>query len=170
MKSIADTAGSAGHRPAAPMRFFLRMLPLILIATVHGWASLGGDVSTVQGDQAQMRASLNVTQHASYAVHEMKAGSGTLVREYVSPAGKVFGVAWRGPFPPNLQQVLGSYYDQYTAAQEQLREQPMRSHRAPVVIQTPGLVVVSTGHNGAYSGQAYVPEMLPANVNAKDIR
>jgi hypothetical protein len=32
---------------------------------------------------------------------------GTSVRRYVSPAGKVVAVAWKGPVMPDLRQVLG---------------------------------------------------------------
>ena len=62
-------------------------------------------------------------------MHEITTPSGTVVREYVSPDGKVFGVAWRGAFLPDFQQILGSYYGEFAKdAQAARRAQPGRSH------------------------------------------
>ena len=53
---------------------------------------------------------MRVTSSDTYTVHEMRASTGTTVREYVSASGKVFGVAWEGPTLPDLRQVLGVYF------------------------------------------------------------
>jgi hypothetical protein len=90
-----------------------------------------------------------------------------VVREYVSPAGKVFGVAWQGPRIPDLRQLLGAYYAQYESAASAARSV---RHRGPLLIQEPGLVVQSGGHMRAYNGLAYVPDLLPAGVRAEEIR
>src|SRR5262252_3454932 len=80
-------------------------------------AALGGDAATVQTDRVQMKgALLRITSTETFTVHEMRSPSGPTVREYLSPAGKVFGVAWDGPTTPDLQQLLGSYYDEYQRA------------------------------------------------------
>ena len=79
-------------------------------------AALGGDVTSVEADQQQMKATRAVQANAKYSVHEITTPYGTVVREYVSPEGKVFGVAWRGPFLPNFQQLLGSYYGKFAQA------------------------------------------------------
>src|ERR1700722_19006066 len=42
----------------------------------------------------------------------IEAPDETVVDEYVSPAGTVFAVAWHGPFVPDMQQILGSYFGQ----------------------------------------------------------
>ena len=78
-------------------------------------ASLGGDYSSVESDRAKMQASLRSTTNNSYAVHQLTAATGVGVKEYVSAAGKVFAVSWKGPVPPALQQLFGSYYSQYAA-------------------------------------------------------
>ena len=75
------------------------------------FAELGGDASSVQADQAYMQASLRTTTAQAYTVHEIQAPTGIIVREYVSPtSGKVFGVAWQGPWPPDMRQILGNYF------------------------------------------------------------
>jgi Protein of unknown function (DUF2844) len=141
---------------------------LLLALPLPALAALGGDVASVHEDQAQMKGSLKTTEGMTYTVHEIKAGTGTTVREYVSPGGEVFGVSWQGPFIPDMQQLLGSYFDAYTAAAQAQRS--AHKGRAPLNIQQPGLVVESNGHMRSYSGRAYDPEKLPQGVSANEIR
>ncbi|MGA2606720.1 MAG: DUF2844 domain-containing protein [Terriglobia bacterium] len=131
-------------------------------------ASLGGDFTSVQADQAKMQGTLQTTSGDSYTVHEIQASTGVAVKEYVSPAGKVFAVTWQGPFHPDLRQLLGTYFDQYAQA-----VQTQRAHRrdhGPLLIQQPGLVVQIAGHMRSFTGKVYVPQMLPAGVHAEDLR
>jgi len=51
-----------------------------------------------------------------YTMHELEATTGTKVREYLDGEGKVFAVAWQGPFRPNLRELLGSYYETFLKA------------------------------------------------------
>jgi hypothetical protein len=134
-------------------------------------AALGGDVTSVEADRQQMKATRTVEAHESYTVHVITTSYGTVVREYVSPDGRVFGVAWRGPFLPNLQQLLGDSYATFAqAAQDARNAQPRRSRNAPLAVEQPGLVVHSGGHMRAYVGQAYVPAMTPQGVDASVVR
>jgi Protein of unknown function (DUF2844) len=129
-------------------------------------AALGGDVASVAADQAHMKASVEVKQAGGYEVHALRAPGGTVVSEYVSPSGRVFAVAWHGPFFPEMQQILGSYFQQYSAA---LQEKKPYGHR-PLNLEQPGLVVQSGGHMRAYYGRAYIPEMLPQGLKVEEIK
>jgi hypothetical protein len=151
-----------------PLAVAILSVSLVLPAS----ASLGGDVNSIQADQAKMKATQRTTQtKQAYTVQEITAPTGTVVREYVSPSGQVFGVAWRGPFLPDFQQLFGNYYEQFTQnVQTQHAAQPRRSRNAPLAIDQPGLVVRSGGRRRAYAGQAYIPNMLPQNVNPSDIK
>lgn len=102
-----------------------------------------------------------------YSVIQTTLSSGTLVREYVSQSGTVFGIAWRGPNMPNLSQLLGDYFPQYASGAQAGRAAGVRG--AAVVEQT-GLVVHSGGHMGAFSGQAWLPQAMPAGVTGSDIQ
>ncbi|WP_367949005.1 DUF2844 domain-containing protein [Paraburkholderia sp. NMBU_R16] len=104
----------------------------------------------------------------SYRVQETTFPVGTVVREYIDADGKVFGIAWRGPFAPNLSALLGTYFSQYKSAVEAQRAR--RPGRGPVAVEQSGLVVHSLGHMGAYSGQAYLSTELPSGVSADDIQ
>jgi len=108
-----------------------------------------------------------VTCGASYAVHEIQTPAGTTIREYLSPSGKVFAVTWQGPWLPDLQQLLGSYFTQYQRAAQSARE---RGARAPVLIRDSNLVVEQSGHMRSFSGRAYLLDQLPSAVTAESIR
>jgi hypothetical protein len=136
---------------------------LLLALPLPALAALGGDVASVHDDQAQMKGSLKTTQAEAYSVHEITASANTVVKEYVSPAGKVFAITWHGQFIPDMQLLLGTYYDQYAQAAKAQRESHVGRH--PVNIQQPGLVFQNGGHMRSYIGRAYVPEMVPQGVN-----
>lgn len=131
-------------------------------------ASLGGDFASVQSDVAKMQATLRTTSASAYTMHQIQAPTGVTVNEYVSPAGQVFAVTWQGPSHPDLRQLFGSYFDQFTQAVEAQRA----GHRGhgPLMIQQSGLVVQISGHPRSFQGKAYLPQMLPAGVRAEDIR
>jgi hypothetical protein len=141
---------------------------VLLVAALPVWASLGGDASSVQADQVHMQGTRQMTATQSYSVYEIRAATGTVVREYASSTGTVFAIAWQGPWPPDMRQLLGSYFEQY--AQAAKAQSGARMGRRPLMIEQPGLVVESGGHPRAFSGKAYVPDMLPTGVRAEDIQ
>src|SRR6202140_4381164 len=116
------------------------MTLVMLGLSVPASASLGGDLSSVQTDQARMRgAVIRIANGNTYTVHEMRAASGTTVREFVSQAGTVFAVAWQGPSIPDLRQVLGMYFAPYAQAAQAVQRK--RAGHGPLRIEEPGLVV-----------------------------
>jgi hypothetical protein len=123
-------------------------------------ATLGQNVSTVDGDQSRLRAVAHTsTTQSAYSVHLMTLPSGTLVREYVARNGIVFGVAWEGPTLPDLKSILGSSFGVYVAATAKRRG-------TPLAVSSSDLVVYSGGHLRAFSGYAYLPQAVPAGVDA----
>ncbi len=150
------------------MLFAIAVAVLTLAPCFPAGASLGGDLTSVHDDQMKMQGTLQTTNNDSYTIHEIQALSGVVVREYVSPSGNVFGVAWQGRSHPDLHQVLGAYYDQFVQAVQAQRAQ--RHGHGPLLIQQPGLVVQMGGHMGALRGMAYIPQGLPAGIRAEAIR
>jgi len=125
-------------------------------------------VSPVAHAAASSTSSSSTSTSASYTVKETTLSSGTVVREYVGTDGNVFGIAWNGPFMPDLSSLLGTYFSQYTSDVESQRAQ--RLGHGPVAVQQSGLVVHSAGHMGAFFGQAYLPAALPPGVSSGDIQ
>ena len=141
---------------------------MIFVTAFPAWASLGGDTASIQADQLYMQGTRRTLAAESYTVHEIQAATGAVVREYVSREGKVFGLAWHGPWPPDMRQLLGSYFEQYVQAAK--AQSGSRMGRRPLMIEQPGLVVEMGGHPRAFAGVAYVPEMLPPGVRAEEIQ
>ncbi|RQZ11943.1 DUF2844 domain-containing protein [Burkholderia sp. Bp9031] len=154
------------------------MAAMGVLWTVHAHAELGGapmsppaddHAATVRAMQRAMRSADGAqASTAAYTVREITLGSGTVIHEYTSAAGTVFGLAWRGPSMPDLASLLGSYFPQYTAGVQAAHA--ARGWRAPVSVDTSGLVIRTGGHMGAFAGQAWLPAALPAGLSGPDIQ
>jgi hypothetical protein len=141
----------------------LRLGTLLIVLTIvvpppRACAELGGDIGSVYQDSDKMGGKIETRAVGKYSVCEIKVSSGTTVREFVSPNGTVFGVAWEGPFVPDMKQILGLHFEQYSEA---VRAATPKYSRRPISIRLPGLVFETGGHMGWYYGRAYVPEALP---------
>lgn len=137
----------------------------LLVVSVPAAATLGEDVSSVQLDKTQMEAALEITGAARFSLQQLRLPSGTVVKEYVSPSGMVFAISWQGPTLPDLQQVLGRYFEQFAAA---VRSREIGS--GPRGTQRSGLVVQSGGHMRAFFGRVYLEQMLPRGLLAEEIQ
>jgi hypothetical protein len=146
---------------------------LLLALSAPAFAVLGDNAASVLTDQARMKGTLTSVDNQTYVMHEITASSGAKVREYVTPGGAVFGVAWEGQFAPNFEQLMGPYYQQaqQAIAQQKAAQQASQSprRRGPVFIDTPGLVFAQSGHMRSFHGMAYVPQLIPQGVQASDI-
>jgi hypothetical protein len=111
-----------------------------------------------------MKGSYKATAASKYTVHEIRLSSGVVVREFVGSDAKVFAVAWRGPFLPNLRQLLGAYFEPYTRA-----ARTGHARHRPFVVDEPGLVVHSSGHSRWFIGEAHIPAALPDGVRVEDL-
>ena len=129
-------------------------------------AALGGDVSSVTADATQFHGTARIMKMTTHSVHEIRTDRGVTVREYVSPSGQVFAVTWQGRTNPDLQQVLGNYYEQLLEASRSAG--PVRGR--PLIVQQPNLVVQMSGTMRAHFGRAYDPKLMPAQVQPEDIR
>ena len=148
------------------MKTTLGIFVTLLLAVAPAWATLGEYESSVSVDRQYLRGEVRQQAMSGYTVHRITAANGVTVREYVSPKGIVFGVAWTGQFAPNMQQLLGSYFSDLEQAQ---RATPPRRGR-PLVVKTDRLVLVSAGHMRGFHGHAYAPDLLPTNVSAEVVR
>ena len=127
-------------------------------------AALGETEASVQADVAQLHGSLKISDRIGYRLHEIRLPSGTLVREFASPGGNVFAVAWSGPTVPNLRGFFGRYFDDFVAAAKLKHA----DHRH-LQLQRNDLVIEASGHMRAFSGRAYLPQGVPAGVNLGDL-
>ena len=148
------------------------LLGLSLVLTVFAaaqqvQATLGESADSVASDQTALSA-MRRTEKTSmaYTVHEIIAEAMT-VREYVSPSGIVFGIAWNGLTHPDLTPLLGSYSSEYQKAMSHAKRQPGRRH---VQVKTDGVVVEKWGHMRNLQGRAYAPALIPQGVSVNEIK
>jgi hypothetical protein len=160
-------------RQSAPLRVkrnaaLLAALAMLVSTSLWSRAAygvLGAPADSVQGDQALLAGRLEASSQPNYAVAQISTSSGTVVKEYVSPAGTVFAISWRGPRPPDLSHLLGSYFAEYQAAAAQMHPQ-----RRQLRVTTGTVVVEAAGHMRDLRGRAYVPSLIPAGVTTDDIQ
>jgi Protein of unknown function (DUF2844) len=147
------------------MKTACRVLLVLLLGAVPGWAVLGEYQNSVESDQKVMRGEVQSVTRQGYSLHEIKGADGAVVREYVSPDGVVFGLSWQARTMPNLAQLLGSYFPDF----QQASSRRIR-HRGPLVVRTDRVVIESGGHMRAFTGRAYVPSLVPKNLSAEVVR
>lgn len=154
-------------RPLGRLTVFFTAVVLASSCSLPAKASLGGDIGSIQADTAHMSANVTKTASNTYEVHQLQSPAGTVVNEYLSSSGTVFAVTWQGPFMPDMQQILGSYFQPYSTA---LSAQPRQYGHRPLNIHQPGIVVQTSGHMRAHWGRVYVPSLVPEGVNAEQLQ
>jgi len=161
-----ENRSTAKSQPAT-MAAIVTLLAFSMPAT----ASLGGNAGSIQADTARMNANVTRTAGDAYETHQLQSPTGTVVTEYLSSSGTVFAVTWHGPFMPDMQQILGSYFQQYSAAlSSKTSSQPRQYGRHPLDIQQPGLVVQTGGHMRAHWGRVYIPALTPEGVSPEALQ
>ena len=134
------------------------LLPVVCHATLGAAPS---SPTLVQAAPAASRAALPAAaSSAPYTVHETRTADGVTVREYASSANVVFAVTWQGPTRPDMQALLGSYFPNLADAGRRVAR-----GTGPLIARDGELQVESGGRQGAFVGRAYVPRLVPANVN-----
>ena len=135
----------------------------LLSAGAH--AELGGAPTIVQTDARALPGATTVEHAANFDRHQITQADGSVVREYVSPRGTVFAVAWSGRTTPDLKTLLGAHYATYTAALAKQRP----SHHV-LTVTTPDLVVTIVRYQHTGSGSASLPAEVPAGVLVGELK
>ncbi len=143
----------------------LSLLPLL--ACSYAYAALGGAPSHFGATPARLaaRSLAAAGAPAAWTVSTSTLDSGTVVREYVNPAGAVFAVSWNGPFLPDLRTLLGQHFGTMTGAAAQ---RPKAGH-SQLAVERPDVVIISNGHMRAFSGRAWIPGELPPGFSPDNI-
>ncbi len=147
--------------------FFGLVLSVAIFATAHRvQATLGESADSIASDREGLSAVPGaIMVRNGYTVQEIESDS-TLVREYVSPSGIVFAIAWNGLVHPDLTKLLGSYAGEYERA---LQQTPREWDRRRLVVKTNRVVVEKWGHMRNLQGRAYVPALIPPEVSVDEI-
>ena len=139
----------------------------ILAAVQRVEAVLGESADSVESDRKVLSAVRGATTvRDGYTVHEVSSGA-TTVREYVSPAGTVFAVAWNGLAHPDLTLLLGAYAGEYENA---LQQTPRKRGQRTLRVQANRVVVEKWGRIRNLQGRAYAPDLIPPGVSIDAIK
>ncbi len=146
---------------------FLGLLVATLGTAQQVHATLGESADSVMTDRKVLSAvhAAPVT-HNGYTVQEISSDS-VAVREFISPSGTVFGIAWNGLAHPDITLLLGSYTSEY---QKSLRQTSRKPGRRFSQIKTDHIVVEKWGHMRNLRGRAYVPSLIPSGVTVDEIK
>jgi hypothetical protein len=131
--------------------------------------ALNGQVRTFAPEQRQAdrrAAPPYSSSRPAYTVERITTPSGVIVNEYVSPDGMVFAISWRGPRPPNLARLLGSYFSEYREAAGGSRSR----RRGNLAVHADNLVVDTGGHMRDLRGRAYAPALVPPGLSPDEIQ
>jgi hypothetical protein len=138
-------------------------------------AGLGESAPSLPSDRKVVHSALQNSSADSsasqYTLYTVTTDGGTSVNEYASPQGTIFAVTWRGPMPPNLQQLFGTYYAQYqvavaAAAASDSASQGDHRHQN---LSNDDLVVTATARQRYYRGRAFVRSLVPSGVVVDDL-
>jgi hypothetical protein len=132
---------------------------LVCSSTVPAWAALGQSHESVKFDMEMMKGQRATRELAGYSVEEITRPDGAILREFVSPQGQIFGIAWQGMTMPNLKQLLGPSADAFQKATEAPR------HRGPLSVHVGQLVVETGGHMRAFRARAIRLDLLPSGIS-----
>jgi hypothetical protein len=144
------------------------MAALVLLAALcsaPAYATLGGDLPSVEADRLELQATVRHIDRGTYSVHELTLGTKGVVREYASPQGVVFAVTWHGPAMPDLRQLLGAHFD--ALAQTRDRQRGGLGHYSA---RTDKVVITNTGQMRNFHGSAFLIDGLPNGVSANEIQ
>ncbi|HUI44659.1 MAG TPA: DUF2844 domain-containing protein [Nitrospirota bacterium] len=145
----------------------LFFLATVLVTAKPALAVLGESVDSISSDRRALVATRgSVTVHDGYQVQEIGSDAIT-IREYISPSGVVFAIAWNGIAVPDLTSLLGSYANDYQTALKQAPRKPGRRFRQ---IKTDRVVVERWGHMRNLQGRAYSPALVPQGVSIDEIK
>ena len=140
------------------MKSIAAVVLILASSTIPVWAVLGQARDSIRSDAQSLKGTLTTTEMSGYSVHQIQRNDGVVLKEFVSPEGKVFGISWRGPSMPNLSQLLGSYFAAFHEANQSTnRRGPLSIHAGPLVVET-------GGHPRAFRVRAYVVNLLPRGI------
>ena len=154
----------------------IRLLLSLVLAISAGAASAAlGQLPGLSGAAAassapsatRMQAVTPTAGNSLYTQNEVQLETGTIVREYATPAGVVFAVSWQGPVLPDLSALLGQYFKTFKLEAELVRASGRRG--GPLTIARTDLVVQSGGRMRDFFGHAYAPALVPAGVKVNDV-
>ncbi len=167
------------------MKRSLLLCPVLFLSGslsgLYSWATLGQSVKSVEINSRDLHAktlkpsqeklSHNKLSHDKlshdklYQVYVLTSEMNE-VRQYLDPQGIVFAVTWRGLNHPDLSKLLGDFFKDYYAADEQISSSRGQLSKR---IRTEQIVVETSGHMGTVRGRAYLVRSIPKGLSIESL-
>lgn len=145
--------------------FGVYLLPIHL-----SYACLGEQESSIESDRQALKGEIKVIDKKSYRIHEITYNENQKIWEYSVPDGTVFAISWLGTTPPDLQILLGKYWNEYKEKESASHSpSPFAGGRQHIPLKTQNLIVEKSGHMRDIKGKAYLHLSLPQGFSAEDI-
>ncbi len=134
-------------------------------------ATLGKNEDSIEVDRTHFHwVNLGKVNQGSYNVITLKGAACTL-REYTTPEGVIFGIAWTGYHHPDLEVLLGEYRGQFKSMSEaESKKSGRKKGKRHRTLHSEQLHVEHGGHMRNYTGKAYDPTLVPKDVKVEVIQ
>jgi len=141
-----------------------------LLGAPAAHAVLGEDASSIAGDEQRLGGVRRqaMALRAPVQTYEIALADGSSIRQFVTPGGVVFAVAWSTRFKPNLDALLGVHAAGYAAAASEAMRAP--GIKRSVALAHGDLVVQSSMHLNTYVGMAYLRSLVPQGITVDVLR
>jgi hypothetical protein len=140
----------------------------VLLLPTLSHATLGGKPTHAASNAVVPPLLRSAAQPAAanppWSLHSTRSDDGVTVREYAALDGIVFAVTWSGPVRPDMAALLGSYFPNVASAARHGRR-----GTGPLVERNGDLQIESIGHQGQFTGKAWLPRLVPARVDMGDL-
>lgn len=132
---------------------------LLLVAPV-AHATLGESSESVLKNQKALTAELKKTAHDGYDDYSLSLPDGGTVHQFVNRSNQVFEITWvkRGS-RPDMNLLLGTYFSRLTGQINSGKPTARHADRTES-----DFVLHSRLINRFFSGTAYIPDQIPANL------
>ena len=140
-------------------------MPMVASAAL-GEAPFAAGASAAVDARVARYQSVQMAQ-GGYRVFALELNNATVVQEFVDTGGQVFALRWSGPDLPDMGMLLGPYLPVFKASVQAARQAGKRG--GPVMVQSGGMVLVSTGVMGAFQGYAYLTVRIPPGVDIQTL-
>jgi hypothetical protein len=134
--------------------------------SLQSMAALGDQLVGSSSTSSSAKVKQTTSSGASFTVSESTDANGIFVRQYVDSSGLVFGIAWKGSFVPDLENLLGGFTADFKNAVH--KKGKLRGSRR-LKVDTGFIVVEGGGRQRDQSGRAYIPVKLPEGFDLKDM-
>lgn len=148
------------------LRGTLFVFIISMFFSLQSVAALGDQLVGSSSTSSSAKVKQTTSSGASFTVSESTDANGIFVRQYVDSSGLVFGIAWKGSFVPDLENLLGGFTAGFKNAVH--KKGKLRGSRR-LKVDTGFIVVEGGGRQRDQSGRAYIPVKLPAGFDLKDM-